>query len=127
MEVHCTPPLANLARLAALDGTQEDNFAAVEQPHPLVLRMALHADSQGDGHADQLTCNLLQDVPIELQVPGNEDPTGTPSCLWQTYAESTFPGDIGGIVLHVQPHHDSACPSVLPMLLSLVDTRYILF
>lgn len=77
MEVFSPPPLADLARLAALDDTQEDNFAAVDQPHPLVLRMALHADSQGDGHADQLACNLLQQVPMELQVPGNEDPTGT--------------------------------------------------
>lgn len=76
-EVLSPPPLADLARLAALNDTQEDNFAEVEQLHPLVQRMTLHADSQGDGLADQLACNLLQHVPIDLQVPGSEHPTGT--------------------------------------------------
>ncbi len=71
------PDLHDLARLAALDDTQEDNFADLDgQQHPLVLRMAHYAGSQGLGSEHGVLLSILQDVPEALRVPGSEHPTG---------------------------------------------------
>lgn len=69
--------LNELARLAALDDTQEDNFADLDaQQHPLVLRMAQYAGSQGLGDNHEALLHVVQDIPESLFVSGNEHPTG---------------------------------------------------